>query len=45
MDPVPGLLEAGVTDFRLHVPVPDSYAGARDTYADVVAAFRDAGGG
>jgi len=44
MDPVPGLVESGVTDFRLYVPVPDSYAGARDTYTEIVAAFRETSG-
>ena len=44
MDRVPGLVEAGVTDFRLHVPVPDSYAGARDVYTEIVAAFRETSG-
>ena len=43
--PRPRLLEAGVTDFRIYLPVPDSLRAARDMYAEVVAAFRDAGGG
>jgi probable F420-dependent oxidoreductase len=44
MERVSGLVAAGVTDFRLHVPVPDSYAGARDLYTEIVAAFRDTSG-
>jgi probable F420-dependent oxidoreductase len=45
MDLVPPLVEAGVTDFLTRVPVPDSYAGARDAYSEVVAGFREATGG
>jgi probable F420-dependent oxidoreductase len=40
MDGVPPLVEAGVTDFRSHLPVPDSYDGIVDMYGELVAAFR-----
>ena len=42
MDGVARLSESGVTDFLAHVPVPDSYAGARDAYSELVAAFKGA---
>jgi probable F420-dependent oxidoreductase len=42
MDPVPGLVAAGVTDVRLAIPVPDDPAGAFDVYAATVEAFRTA---
>ena len=35
------LVEAGVTDVLAHVPVPDSYGGARDVYSELVAAFEE----
>ncbi len=44
MDRVPALAAAGVTDFLVHVKVPDSYDGARDVYSELVAAFREATG-
>jgi probable F420-dependent oxidoreductase len=39
---VPELVAAGVTDFRAHVAVPDSYDGVLETYAELVDAFRGA---
>jgi probable F420-dependent oxidoreductase len=42
MDRVAVLREAGVTDFLVHVRVPDSSAGAQDVYSELVAAFRAA---
>ena len=44
MDRLPPLVEAGVTDFLVHVPVPESYAGAQDVYSELVTAFREATG-
>jgi hypothetical protein len=44
MDRLPALAEAGVTDFLVHVRVPDSFAGARDVYSELVAAFEETTG-
>lgn len=44
MDSVPTLVEAGVTDFRAHLPIPSDAAEAHDYLAEVVAAFRPAAG-
>jgi probable F420-dependent oxidoreductase len=40
MDAVPALAEAGVTDFRIAVPVPTELDAATERFAEVVAAFR-----
>ncbi len=45
MAAVPDLLEAGVTDCRIAVPVPDGVDAATEVLAEVVAAFRQAAGG
>ncbi len=37
---VPSLVEAGVTDFRAHLPVPDSYDGTVEVLHELVTAFR-----
>lgn len=42
MERVPELTAAGVTDFRLRLPVPDDLSGATDALAEAVAAFRAA---
>jgi probable F420-dependent oxidoreductase len=42
MDPVPGLVAAGVTDVRMAIPVPDDPSAAFDVYAAAVEAFRTA---
>jgi probable F420-dependent oxidoreductase len=42
MDPVPGLVAAGVTDVRMAIPVPDDPSAAFDVYAATVEAFRAA---
>jgi probable F420-dependent oxidoreductase len=42
MDPVPGLVAAGVTDVRMAIPVPDDPSAAFDVYAATVEAFRTA---
>jgi probable F420-dependent oxidoreductase len=39
MDHAGPLVEAGVTDFLVHVRAPHSYAAAHDAYAELVAAF------
>ncbi len=44
MDGVPPLVDAGVTDFRAHLPIPDDPAAAHDYLAPVVDAFRPATG-
>ena len=44
MDSVPAMVEAGVTDFRAHLPIPSDAAAAHDYLAEVVAAFRPAAG-
>ncbi|MCQ3811906.1 MAG: TIGR03619 family F420-dependent LLM class oxidoreductase, partial [Acidimicrobiia bacterium] len=44
MDSVPALVEAGVTDFRAHLPIPSDAAEAHDYLAEVVTAFRPAAG-
>ena len=45
MDRVPLLVDAGVTDYQVHVRAPDSEAGAHDLYSEIVTAFRKASGG
>jgi probable F420-dependent oxidoreductase len=40
MDSVPGLAEAGVTDFRANFPLPDDRSAAADILSEIVAAFR-----
>ena len=42
MDSVPALVEAGVTDFRAHLPIPSDASEAHDFLSEVVAAFRPA---
>jgi hypothetical protein len=42
---LPALVEAGVTDFLVYARVPDSYDGALEVYAQLVAGFREATGG
>ena len=44
MDSVPALVEAGVTDFRAHLPIPSDAAEAHDYLSEVVTAFRPAAG-
>ena len=44
MDSVPAMVEAGVTDFRAHLPIPSDASEAHDYLAEVVAAFRPAAG-
>ena len=44
MDSVPALVEAGVTDFRAHLPIPSDATEAHDYLSGVVAAFRPAAG-
>ncbi len=44
MEGVPGLVAAGVTDFRATLRLPDDEAAARDHLLEVVAAFRGATG-
>ncbi len=41
---VPALLDAGVTDFRLHLPVPAGHAAAADLYGEAVDAFHEVTG-
>jgi probable F420-dependent oxidoreductase len=41
MAAVPGLVAAGVTDVRLHLPLPDRRAEVLDVLAPLVAEFRD----
>jgi hypothetical protein len=45
LERLPALVEAGVTDFLVYARVPDSYDGALDVYAHLVAGFREAAGG
>jgi probable F420-dependent oxidoreductase len=40
MDQVPALVEAGVTDFRIGLRIPDDHQAATDTLSELVAAFR-----
>ena len=41
LEPVPGMVEAGITDFQIgQLPVPDDPAGAEDVWASFVGAFR-----
>jgi hypothetical protein len=42
MGRLPLLVEAGVTDFRAYLPIPDSYDGAAEYLREVVVAFREA---
>ncbi len=44
MENVPALVEAGITDFRAPVRVPDDRSVAEDTFGPLVAAFRAAVG-
>lgn len=44
MDSVPAMVEAGVTDFRAHLPIPSDASEAHDYLAEAVAAFRPAAG-
>jgi probable F420-dependent oxidoreductase len=44
MDRVPGLVEAGVTDFRAFVRLPSDRAAATERLAGIVGAFREAVG-
>ncbi len=44
MGAVPALVEAGVTDFRAHLPIPSDASEAHDYLAEVVTAFRPAAG-
>ena len=39
----PTLVEAGVTDFLVHIKAPDSYGAALDAYSEIVTAFAGAG--
>jgi hypothetical protein len=41
MDGVPALVDAGITDFRAYLPVPDDANAAMDYFAGVVTAFRE----
>lgn len=43
VDNAPALVEAGVTDFLVHIKAPDSHAAALDAYAGIVTAFAGAG--
>lgn len=40
MAPVPSMVEAGITDFRIRFPLPKEADGVRDAIAPVVEAFR-----
>jgi probable F420-dependent oxidoreductase len=44
MAAVPELADAGVTDFRSRIPIPDDPAAAADLLPEIVAAFRSAAG-
>ena len=44
MDSVPALVEAGVTDFRAHLPIPSDASEAHDYLSQAVTAFRPAAG-
>lgn len=44
MAAVPGMVEAGVTDFRAQLPIPGELAAATDFLSPVVAGFRKAAG-
>jgi hypothetical protein len=44
VDGLAPLVDAGVSDVLVHVPVPDSYAGTQDVFSDLVAAFDEATG-
>lgn len=44
MDAVPALVEAGITDFRAHLPIPADPSAATDYLSAVVSAFRKAVG-
>jgi alkanesulfonate monooxygenase SsuD/methylene tetrahydromethanopterin reductase-like flavin-dependent oxidoreductase (luciferase family) len=41
-DGLPSLIDAGVTDVLVHVPVPESYAGAFAAYSELVTCFKAA---
>jgi probable F420-dependent oxidoreductase len=43
VDNAPALVDAGVTDFLVHIRAPDSYVAALDAYAGIVTAFAGAG--
>ena len=45
MDAVPAMVDAGVTDVRTTVPLPDDAAAAADFLAGLVQAFRGVTGG
>ena len=45
MAPVPGMLEAGITDFRIRFPLPQEQAAVHDAIAPAVEAFRKAASG
>ena len=44
MENVPGMAEAGITDFRAQLPIPDDYNAAVDYLSNVVQVFRKAAG-
>jgi probable F420-dependent oxidoreductase len=44
MGQVPALVDAGVTDLLAHIRLPDSAAGAQDTFSELAAAFHAATG-
>jgi probable F420-dependent oxidoreductase len=44
MDAIPGLLKAGITDFRIALPIPEGFSAATDYLSEAVAAFREATG-
>ena len=44
MERVPAMVEAGITDFRAYLPIPDDPSSAEDFLSQVVSAFREATG-
>ena len=44
MEAVPAMVQAGVTDFRAYLPIPDDPSAAEDYLSGIVAAFRKAVG-
>ena len=44
MAAVPGMVDAGITDIRVQLPVPEEEAAARDYLAPIVESFRKAAG-
>lgn len=44
MERVPSMVEAGITDFRAYLPIPDDPSSAEDFLSQVVSAFREATG-